>query len=80
MKRFLIGLMLVSFLVSAEPEKKYVGRYQVATTTYTSPKTGKLYIVETVIDTKTGEIIKRKRFYYTKYKKDKKRWKTIECG
>ena len=71
MKRFLIGLILISFLVSAEPEKKYVGRYQVATTTYTSPKTGKLYIVETVIDTKTGEIIKRKRFYYTKYKKDK---------
>ena len=71
MKRFLIGLMLISFLVSVEPEKKYVGRYQVATTTYISPKTGKLYIVETVIDTKTGEIVKRKKFYYTKYKKDK---------
>ena len=71
MKRFLIGLLLISFMVSAEPEiKKEVGRYQVATTTYTSPKTGKLYIVETVIDTKTGEIVKRKRFYYTKYKKD----------
>ena len=50
--------------------KKEVGRYQVATVTYISPKTGKLYIVETVIDTKTGEIVKRKRFYYTKYKKD----------
>ena len=74
MKRFLIGLMLVSFLVSAEPEnKKEVGRYQVATTTYVSPKTGKLYIVETVIDTKTGEIIKRQKFYYTKYIKVKKR-------
>ena len=72
MIKLLIGLLLVSFMVSAEPEKKYVGRYQVATTTYISPKTGKLYIVETVIDTKTGEIVKRKRFYYTKYKKDRK--------
>jgi hypothetical protein len=72
MKRFLIGLLLVSFLVSAEPEKKEVGRYQIATTTYISPKTGKLYIVETVIDTKTGDIVKRQKFYYTKYKKIKK--------
>ena len=71
MKRFLIGFLLISFMVSAEPEKKEVGRYQVATVTYISPKTGKLYIVETVIDTKTGEIVKRKKFYYTKYKKDK---------
>ena len=75
MKKLLMGLMLVSFLISAPPKKeevKEVGRYQLATTTYISPKTGKLYIVETVIDTKTGEIVKRKRFYYTKYKKDRK--------
>ena len=73
MKKLLIGLLLVSFMVSAEPEKKEVGRYQVATVTYISPKTGKLYIVETIIDTKTSEVIQRKRFYYTKYKKDKKK-------
>ncbi len=66
--------MLVSFLISApkKVEEKEVGRYQVATTTYENPKNGKVYIVETVIDTKTGEIVKRDRFYYKNYKKD---WK-----
>tara|TARA_Y100000593_G_C4197018_1_gene279815 strand:- start:239 stop:484 length:246 start_codon:yes stop_codon:yes gene_type:complete len=67
MKRFLIGLLLVSFLVSAEPEKKEIGRYQLAVSTYTSQK-GKVYIVETVLDTKTGKVVKRKRIYHTKYK------------
>ena len=67
MKRFLIGLLLVSFLVSAEPEKKEIGRYQLAVSTYTSQK-GKVYIVETVLDTKTGKVIKRKKIYHTKYK------------
>ena len=72
MNKLLILIIFISMLFSAEvtDDKKYIGRYQVATTTFTSPKTGKLYIVETIIDTKTGEIIKRKRFYYTKYKKD----------
>ena len=67
MKRFLIGFLLISFMVSAEPEKKEVGRYQVATVTYISPKTGKLYIVETVIDTKTGEIVKRNKISLYNY-------------
>ena len=64
---------MVSLLISA-PKKveKEVGRYQVATTAYVSPKTGKVYIVETIIDTKSGEIVKRDRFYYKNYKKD---WK-----
>ena len=67
---------MVSLLVSA-PKKveKEVGRYQVATTAYVSPKTGKVYIVETIIDTKSGEIVKRDRFYYKNYKKD---WKKIK--
>ena len=69
MKKILLALMMISFLISSEP-KKSVGRYDLKVVTYVSPKTGKLYIVETVIDTKTGEIVKRKRFYYTKYKKD----------
>ena len=67
MKRFLIGLILISFMVSAEPEKE-IGRYKVEVTTYVSPKTNKLYIVETTFDTKTGKVIDRKRFYHTKYK------------
>ena len=68
MKRLLVFLLLVSLVI---PENKMVeaeiGRYQLAVSTFTSIK-GKVYIVETVIDTKTGEIIKRKKIHHTKYK------------
>ena len=74
MKRFLIGLLLVSFLVSAEPEKD-IGKYKVVVTTYISPTTGKLYIVETTFDTTTGKVVERQRFYHTKYKKIKNKKK-----
>ena len=67
MKRFLIVLLLVSFLIPKNVEEAEVGRYQLAVSTYTSLK-GKIYIVETVLDTKTGKVIKRKRIYHTKYK------------
>ena len=66
MKRFLIGLLLVSFMVSAEPEKE-VGRYQLETIVYESKK-GKIYIVETILDTKSGKVVKRRKIYHTKYK------------
>ena len=71
MKKLLIGLLLVSFMVSAEPEKKEVGRYKIEATTYTSKK-GNVYVLETIFDTKTGKVIDRKRFYHTKYRKKKK--------
>ena len=67
MKRFLIVLLLVSFLIPKNVEEAEVGRYQLAVSTYTSLK-GKIYIVETVLDTKTGKVVKRKRIYHTKYK------------
>ena len=70
MKRFLIGLMLLSFLVSAEPEKKEIGRYKIEITTYVSKK-GNVFVLETIFDTKTGKVIERKRFYHTKYGKRK---------
>ena len=73
MKRLLIIFLLVSFLIPNDVEEKEAGRYQLTVSTYTSPKTGKLYIVETVLDTKTGKVIDRKRFYHTKYKKVKKK-------
>ena len=74
MKKLLIGLLLVSFMVSAEPEKKEeVGRYKVEVTSYISNKTGKMYILETTIDTKNGKVIKRKRFYHANYGKKKRR-------
>ena len=71
MKKFLIGLLLVSFMVSAEPKKEEVGRYKIEITTYVSKK-GNTYVLETIFDTKTGKVVDRKRFYHTKYG-DKKR-------
>ena len=72
MKKILLALMMVSFLISSEPEKS-VGRYDLKVVTYVSPKTGKLYIVETIFDTKTGKVISRSKFFYRNYNKDKKR-------
>jgi len=68
MKKLLMGLLLVSFLVSAEAE---IGRYKVDVTTYVSKK-GSIYILETTYDTTTGKVIDRKRFYHTNY--GKKKW------
>ena len=72
MKKFLIGLLLISFMVSAEPKKEEVGRYKIEITTYVNSKNGKTYVLETIFDTKLGKVIERKRFYHTKYG-DKKR-------
>jgi len=71
MKKLLIGLLLVSFMVSAETKEKKeeVGRYKVEVTSYISNRTNKMYILETTIDTKTGKVIKRKRFYHANYGK-----------
>ena len=71
MKKLLIGLLLVSFMVSAEPEKE-VGRYKVEVTTYVSKK-GNIYVLETVFDTKLGKVIERKRFYHTRYGEKKRK-------
>ena len=70
MKKLLIGLLLVSFMVSAEPEKEEVGRYKIEVTTYVSKK-GSVFVLETIFDTKTGKVIDRKRFYHTNYGKKK---------
>ena len=72
MKKLLIGLLLVSFMVSAEPEKEEVGRYKIEVTTYVSKK-GNVYVLETIFDTKTGKVVEKKRFYHTKYKKTRGR-------
>jgi hypothetical protein len=71
MKKLLIGLLLVSFMISAEPEKKEVGRYKIEVTTYVSKK-GNVYVLETIFDTKTGKVVERKRFYHTKYGKKRR--------
>ena len=76
MKKLLIGLLLVSFMVSAktisEDNKEEVGRYKVEITVYANTK-GKTYVLETIFDTKTGKVVERKRYYHTKYGK-KKKW------
>ena len=77
MKKLLIGLMLVSFMVSAktisEDIKEEVGRYKIEITTYVNSKNGKTYVLETIFDTKTGKVIERKRFYHTKYGEKKRK-------
>ena len=74
MKKLLIGLLLVSFMVSAETKevKEEVGRYKIEITTYVNSKNGKTYVLETIFDTKLGKVVERKRFYHSKYG-DKKR-------
>jgi hypothetical protein len=67
MKSFLIGLMLVSFLISSDVEKEEAGRYQLAVSIYESKK-GITYIVETVLDTKTGKIVTRRKKKASRYK------------
>ena len=66
MNRFLIILVMLSLLV-ALPEEQAVGRYQIETITYVSKK-GIVYVVETVLDTKTGDVIKRRKIKASKYK------------
>ena len=77
MKKLLIGLLLVSFLVSAktisEDIKEEVGRYKIEITTYVNSKNGKTYVLETIFDTKLGKVIERKRFYHSKYGEKKRR-------
>ena len=61
MKWFLIVLLMASFLMSEE-----IGRYQLSVSTAVSGK-GKVYVVEAVIDTKTGEIVKRNKISLYNY-------------
>ena len=78
MKKFLMGLLLVSFMVSAEPKKEEVGRYKIEVTTYVSKK-GNIYVLETIFDTKLGKVVERKRYYHTNYGKKKRRWDFWYC-
>ena len=78
MKKLFIGLLLVSFMVSAknisEDIKQEVGRYKIEITTYVNSKNGKTYVLETIFDTKLGKVVERKRFYHTKYGDKKRKW------
>ena len=65
MTKLLIGLLLMSFLISSDVEE--VGRYQLETSVYTNKK-GTIYIVETVLDTKTGKVVTRRKKKASSYK------------
>ena len=64
MKNLLISLLLISFMVAAETE---IGRYQLETTTYINKK-GTVYIVETILDTKSGKVVVRRKKKASSYK------------
>tara|TARA_R100001443_G_scaffold38622_3_gene52104 strand:+ start:143 stop:343 length:201 start_codon:yes stop_codon:yes gene_type:complete len=52
--------------MSADIEKE-IGRYQLETITYESKK-GTVFIVETVLDTKTGKVVMRRKKKASSYK------------
>ena len=75
MKKFLLVLLLISFMIGAktitDEVKEEIGRYKIEITTYTSKK-GNVFVLETVFDTKTGKVVERKRYYHTKYGKKRR--------
>ena len=63
---FIIALLSLSFLFS----ESVVGKYQIATTSVQTKKG--VYIVETIINTETGAVVKRKKIKLSSYKLPKK--------
>jgi len=67
----LIIMMMLSFTIASSDKTKCsneeVGRYELQTLVYTSKK-GTVYIVETVLDTKTGDVVKRRKKKASSYK------------
>jgi hypothetical protein len=66
MKYLIYSILFVSLLVAAPPEAA-IGRYQLETTTYINKK-GLVYIVETVLDTKTGKVVVRRKKKASSYR------------
>ena len=56
---------MISLLIPAD--KKQVGRYQLEITTAKS-KSGTVYVIETIFDTKEGKVVKRNRIPLSDYK------------
>ena len=65
MKKLLILLLMLSFITSADIVE--VGRYKLEITTAKS-KSGTVYVIETVFDTKEGKVVQRKKLQLSKYK------------
>ncbi len=58
-------MIMLSWGIASSTEE--VGRYELETLVYTSKK-GTVYIVETILDTKTGEVVKRRKKKASSYK------------
>ena len=70
MKYKWIAILIISTLVLGNTPKTNdadIGKYQLETVIYTS-KIGTVYIVETVLDTRTGEVVKRRKKKASSYK------------
>lgn len=68
MKKYILILIISTFLTASGTDTlKDVGRYQLSTTSYISQK-GVYYIVETIVDTKTGKVTTRRKVKASKYK------------
>ena len=70
MNKFLLTLLVTTFLIGAETQKctsAPVGKYQLETVIYTNKK-GTVYIVETVLDTQTGKVVTRRKKKASSYK------------
>jgi hypothetical protein len=72
MKRFLVIILLSSLLLCNTNNKDWVevtevGTYQLAIAIYESKK-GITYIVETVLDTRTGKVVTRRKKKASRYK------------
>ena len=65
MKKLLILLLMLSFITSADIVE--VGRYKLEITTAKS-KSGTVYVIETIFDTKEGKVVNRKKILLSKYK------------
>ena len=68
MKNLLIFLLMVSFITPSNIVE--VGRYKLEITTVKS-KSGTVYVVETIFDTKEGKVVNRKKVKLSKYPQDK---------
>ena len=66
-KKFIMILFLLVSLAIPKDEMVEAGRYQLAVSVYESKK-GVTYIVETVLDTKSGMVVKRRKIKASRYK------------
>ena len=68
MKKLLIILLMLSLITPSNVVE--AGRYKLEITAIKS-KSGTVYVVETIFDTKEGKVVNRKKLKLSKYPQDK---------